>query len=57
MKSIEQILEELNVPAITSGAPQRIFKETALIIQKLEARVSALERGERPKGHIDELED
>jgi hypothetical protein len=57
MKSIEQILKELEVPAITSGAPQTIFKEMGLIIQKLEERVSRLERGERPKGQIDELED
>jgi hypothetical protein len=57
MKSIAQILEELEVPAITTGAPQRIFKEMGLIIQSLEERISRLERGERPKNQIDELKD
>lgn len=57
MKSITQILEELEVPAITTGAPHRIFKEMGLIIQSLEERVSRLERGERPRSQIDELED
>lgn len=58
MKAIEKILGELNVPALTSGAPQRIFKAMALIIQSLEERVRRLERGERPeKSQSDELED
>ena len=56
MKPIEQIVGELNVPALTTGEPHKILKEMALIIQSLEERVLALERGERPEDQIHELE-
>jgi hypothetical protein len=57
MKPINEILQELNVPALAGGAPQRFLKELSLHIENMEKRITDLEKKSPDYDHAPELLD